>query len=291
MTDDLDRVPARSTRIAILGAGLMGAEIAALCAVVGFDVVATVSPATSAAMVAERVDRAIPGTGPMVNVASSSATACEGASVVLECLPEDLEFKHRELRIAQRVAPAALLATNTSSLSVTRVAEGLDAPERLVGIHFLNPPTLFDVVEVIPGVDQSMTGPAAEFVRSIRKEPLVLGRDVPGFLINRLQMAMLRECVYLVDEGVASAEDIDFLMEAGLARRWTALGPFATASLGGATLFETIAREVYPSLAANVAPVNGVARRTFNDEETSALRAGRVGKLKRIRAAIDGSPT
>jgi 3-hydroxybutyryl-CoA dehydrogenase len=128
---------------------------------------------------------------------------------------------------------------------------------------------------------------ARSFLRSLGKHPIELTRDIPGFLINRLQMALLRECVHLVDERVASPEDIDLLVEQGLGRRWAALGPFATASLGGAALFERIAIEVYPSLAADTVPTGGVARRSLSDEQLAHLRSRRAGSLARIGAALD----
>jgi 3-hydroxybutyryl-CoA dehydrogenase len=172
---------------------------------------------------------------------------------------------------------------------VTRIAEGMSRPERLIGLHFLNPPSMFRVVEVVPGIgqDPALLERARSFLRSLGKRPIELSRDIPGFLINRLQMALLRECVHLVDERVASPEDIDLLVEEGLGRRWAALGPFATASLGGAALFERIAIEVYPSLAADTAPTRGVARRTLSQEQLVHLRARRARSLARIGAALD----
>jgi 3-hydroxyacyl-CoA dehydrogenase len=276
-------------KIAILGAGLMGAGIAADCLGAGYDVAVTVSHASSADVARARVEAVLGVPTRRLTVASGTPAAARGAELVLESLPEDLELKVRELRAAELAAPDALLATNTSSLSVTRIAEGMSEPERLIGLHFLNPPSMFRIVEVVPGIgrDPALLERARSFLRGLGKHPIVLTRDIPGFLVNRLQMALLRECVHLVDEHVASPEDIDLLVEEGLGRRWAALGPFATAGLGGAALFERIAIEVYPSLAADTLPSGGVARRTLSDEELGHLRAGRARSLARIGAALD----
>jgi 3-hydroxybutyryl-CoA dehydrogenase len=276
-------------KIAILGAGLMGAGIAADCLAAGYDVAVTVSQASSTDAARARVEAVLGTPACRLTVASGTAAAATGAELVLESLPEVLELKVRELRAAELAAPDALMATNTSSLSVTRIAEGMSEPERLIGLHFLNPPAMFRVVELVPGVgqDPAVLEHARSFLRSLGKHPIELTRDIPGFLINRLQMALLRECVQLVDERVASPEDIDLLVEEGLGRRWAALGPFATASLGGAALFERIAIEVFPSLAADTVPTGGVARRALSDEQLARLRARRARSLARIGAALD----
>jgi 3-hydroxybutyryl-CoA dehydrogenase len=276
-------------KVAILGAGLMGAGIAADCLAAGYDVAVTVSHASSTDVARARVEAVLGTPTRRLTVAGGTSTAASGAELVLESLPEDVELKVRELRAAERAAPDALLATNTSSLSVTRIAEGMLEPERLIGLHFLNPPSRFRVVEVVPGIgqDPALLERARSFLRSLGKHPIELTRDIPGFLINRLQMALLRECVHLVDERVASPEDIDLLVEEGLGRRWAALGPFATASLGGAALFERIAIEVYPSLAADPVPTGGVARRALSDEQHAHLRTRRARSLGRILAALD----
>src|SRR5882757_1370583 len=225
----------RRERIAILGGGLMGSAIAADFLAAGHPVALTVSSRTSASTARERVEQVLGRQAEQLEIAADTAAAATAADVVLECLPEELGLKHGELRVAEQVAPEALLATNTSSLSVARVAGGLDDPERLVGIHYLNPPGTFRVTEVVPGTapDTNALERAVALLRSVERVPVVLRRDAPGFLINRLQMALLRECVNIVDEGIAGAEDVDLIVQRGLGRRWAALGPFATVSLGG----------------------------------------------------------
>ena len=277
-----------SERIAVLGAGAMGAALAAEWLAAGHEVAITVSAATSPAQARARVAAHGAATDALV-VAAGSADAAAGAVLVLESLPEDLAVKRRELRLAEEAAPAALLATNTSSLSVTAVAEGLRDPARLVGIHYLNPPQAFRVVEVVPGPagPGAATDRALALLAAVGKRGVLLQRDVPGFLINRLQQALLRECVHLVDAGVATPEDIDLVIEEGLGRRWAALGPFATASVGGAELFATIAEQIWPALSAQRTPTGGVARRDLDAAAVAALRERRRQALEQLGAVLD----
>ncbi len=179
--------------------------------------------------------------------------AAEGATLVIESLPEDLALKASVLTIAlAAAAPDAVIATNTSSLSITSIGAAVGAPERTVGTHYLNPPLLMPTVEVISG---ELTSPetvtfACDAVAALGKLPVVVRRDVPGFLWNRLQFALVRECVWLVENGVATAEDVDLVMREGLARRWRRVGPMRAIALGGVDTWNRAVRNVVPELSA-----------------------------------------
>jgi 3-hydroxybutyryl-CoA dehydrogenase len=177
---------------------------------------------------------------------------------VLETVSENLETKHAVFESAVENAPAdAVLATNTSSLRVSDIAAGVsDEAHRVVGCHWWNPPYLLAPVEVVRGEATSAETVArtAEFVERAKHDPILVERDIPGFVWNRIQFAVLRECAHLVSEGVASIEDVDRAIRDGYARRTAVLGPFETADLAGLDLFATIAEELYPHLADDDAP-------------------------------------
>jgi 3-hydroxybutyryl-CoA dehydrogenase len=145
------------------------------------------------------------------------ATAVEGADLVAEAVPEDLDIKTDVLTDAEDVAGEdTVLATNTSSLSVTELASTLDRPGNLIGLHFFNPVHIMSLVEVVDGerTDESTRAFGIEFVEGIDKTPVVV-RDVPGFASSRLGVALGVEAIRMVEEGVASPRDIDNAMELG----------------------------------------------------------------------------
>lgn len=265
----------------------MGAVIARLWAAAGSDVCVTTSSRTSREEALRRID------GRGVTWVASVEDAARGASFVLESLPEDLELKRNQLRLAQAAAPAALLMTNTSSLRVGEIASALDDPSRLVGAHFFNPPDLIRLVEVVGG---ESTAPAAiaeaeaELIR-IGQQPVRVKQDSPGFVINRLQFALVREAVAIVDQGIADAEVVDRVVAEGLGPRWAASGPFETVALGGPELFERIARLIYPVLSAEREPNGGLDRLSLTPDELRAARERRsalLGKLFEALAANEG---
>ena len=144
-----------------------------------------------------------------------------------------------------------------------------------MGTHYLNPPAAFPVVELIAGPRTSPEAYATveTVLRAMGQTPIRVRKDAPGFVINRLQFAVLREAVALVDEGIVSAEDLDIVVRDGLARRWSQAGPFTVAAMGGPELFARVATQVWPHLSNATAPSDGVARRTFDGDELERIRA------------------
>jgi 3-hydroxybutyryl-CoA dehydrogenase len=153
------------------------------------------------------------------------------------------------LGMAARTAETATIATNTSSLSVSRLGEAIGAAERTLGTHYWNPPLLMPLVELVRGddTDDSRFEAMREQLVALGKRP-VLVEDVPGFVWNRLQLALLREALWVVENGVASAAAVDEVVRMGHGRRWRLTGPFETAALGGAHVFETVAANLFPLL-------------------------------------------
>jgi 3-hydroxybutyryl-CoA dehydrogenase len=149
--------------------------------------------------------------------AGSTREAAAGATVVIEAIPEVLEWKRALLLdIQDTVAPGCLLGTNTSSLSIQAIAEGLSAPERVIGLHFFNPVHIMALLEVVvaPTTSEATVLDAQALAAEIGKEVITV-RDVPGFATSRLGVALGMEAIRMLESGVASAEDIDKAMVLG----------------------------------------------------------------------------
>jgi 3-hydroxybutyryl-CoA dehydrogenase len=220
---------------------------------------------------------------------SIDAADIVGATVIVESIVEDLPTKQALFAMLDRTAaPTALLCSNTSSLPITAIAADVSHPERVIGTHYWNPPHLLPVVEVIPGertAPETVTAVLALLAR-MGKEPVRVRREAPGFIWNRLQLAMLRECLWLVSTGVATPEDIDTIMERGLGRRWSLSGPFATVRLGGPHIFARVAEELFPQFAAEPDEPEGwreILTTSRTDIDSAAARAARERALVALR--------
>ncbi len=181
-----------------------------------------------------------------------TAEGVAGAELVIETVSEDLDVKHEVFGNVAAAAPDdAVLASNTSGIPPSDIAAGVpEAADRVVVCHWWNPPYLLPLVEVVPGeaTSEETVERATAFVEAVDRDPIVLNREVPGFVWNRIQFAVVRECVHLLEEGVASLEDIDAAVRDGYALRTAVVGPFETMDLAGVDLFETIADDLYPEL-------------------------------------------
>ncbi len=228
----------------------MAPEIAAALASAGAPVVVC-GRAPERADAAARAASVLAGGGEISAVAMDEA-AFAGAGLVVETVAEDLELKRGLLARIEAWCPAeAVLTTNTSSLRIADIASALARPERFAGLHFLKPGHLTAVVEVVPGpaTDPEVVAGLEARARAMGKAPLVVRADEPGFIWNRIQFAVLRECLHMLEAGVADAGDIDAAVSDGLAPRWMAAGPLATADLGGLSVFATISAQLFPHLA------------------------------------------
>src|SRR6185437_3145690 len=175
--------------------------------------------------------------------------------LIVESLPEQLALKAEVLGELCARHRAAIVASNTSSLSISALGEAAGVAERIVGTHYWNPPLLMPLVETIAGPDtpRELLVAVLGLLRAIGKRPIVLEREAIGLLWNRLQLAVLRECEWLVEHGVATPQTIDEVMRDGLARRWRLTGPFETVGLGGAKTFDAIAANLFPLLSSATA--------------------------------------
>jgi 3-hydroxybutyryl-CoA dehydrogenase len=180
----------------------------------------------------------------------TDADAASEADIIVESVVEDLVEKQEALAPIVASNPQAIVASNTSSIPITAIGAAIGAGERTVGAHYWNPPLLMPMVEVIRGDETAVAvvDTMTSALRSLGKRPVLVDRDVQGFAWNRLQLALLREAVWLVENGVASPETVDEIVRDGLARRWRYTGPFQTAALGGAATFERVANLLWPAL-------------------------------------------
>jgi len=249
--------------VAVLGAGTMGHGIAQVCAAAGC-VVALHDVDEGAARrglerIRENLDKGVElakvtpeerdAAVGRIRVATSVADAAAGADLIVEAAPESLELKGRIFEEVDRVAPAgALLATNTSSLSIETLARSVRSPERFLGLHFFNPVHVMKLVEVVWGPDTSDATrlAAVAFVRRLGKEPVVV-RDAPGFASSRLGIVLGMEAIRMVEQGVASPEDIDRAMELGYRHP---MGPLKLTDMVGLDVRLGIAEYLHRTLGA-----------------------------------------
>jgi 3-hydroxybutyryl-CoA dehydrogenase len=251
--------------VAVIGAGTMGPGIARIFAQAGAAVRLTARRESSVEAARERLGDA------QVLFTTSLDEAVEGVLLVVETITENVEAKREVLARAEKLAaPDALLTTNTSSLRLEPLAEALERPERFAGLHFLNPPDLVDAVEIVGGAQTAPRTMATlkEWMAELGKAPIVVRRDVAGFVVNRLQYALLREAYALVDAGVCSFEDVDRAVTHGLGSRWAGIGPFETMDLAGLDVHAAVAANLWPELSNTIEPSPSLDRA----RERGALR-------------------
>jgi 3-hydroxybutyryl-CoA dehydrogenase len=279
--------------VVVVGSGLMGSQIAAEYALGGHTVHCLARrPEATAERTAEAFATAL-RLG-LHDAAATSAAAARltvvgelaeipACDLVVESIPEDLALKGEVLTPVAAHFPAAVIASNTSSLSIGEIGEACAAPERTVGTHYWNPPLLMPLVEVVAG--PRSTPQAVELARgavaSCGKRPVLVQRDVPGFIWNRLQHALLREALWIIDNGVATPEAVDEVVRFGNARRWEHVGPFAAAALGGIDTWQRVAGELFPVLS-NADAAGDLGRGLWADEAALArIAAERDAELAR----------
>jgi carnitine 3-dehydrogenase len=236
--------------VAVVGAGSTGASWAGLFAAHGCAVricdaregaaAAALDRAASAArFLVEKglADAATAETGlASLTAAPSLPAAVRGARLVQECVPDDEALKRRVFAEIGRYAPEdCLIATSSSGLSITAIQQDTPHPGRTLAAHPYNPPHLVPLVELAAGdlTDPDTIARAAAFYARAGKEPVVVKRDVPGYIANRLSAALWREAIELVRSGVASVEDVDKAVRSGPGLRWAVMGPHLIYHLGG----------------------------------------------------------
>jgi ketoreductase RED1 len=232
--------------VAVIGAGTIGLSWATLFAAHGMSVRVQDPRPDVARAVGEAVRhfaRTQPEKAPdpqrlqdRIAVVDDVESAVAGVDVVQENAPERLPLKQEMLARIEAAAPeGALIASSTSALMPSDLARAMRTPQRLVVGHPFNPPEVLPLVEVVPG---ERTAPeaverAVAFYRSVGRRPVVLHKEINGFVANRLQSTLFRECVWLVTQGVVSAAELDQIVTESIGIRWATAGPFESFHLGG----------------------------------------------------------
>lgn len=226
--------------VAVIGCGLIGASWTALFLAHGLDVQASDPSAAAQGGLDRFLAKALPqlsslgynGKGRLTFTTDLPA-ALQGADFVQENAPEDEALKRRLLaEIDEILPPDVIVAGSTSSLLRSRLVADCRHADRHITAHPFNPPHLIPLVEIV-GADRAVIERAVAFYRSVGRKPVVLRREMPGHIANRLASALWREAVYLVEQGVASVADIDTAMTEGPGLRWAAVGPHMAYHLGG----------------------------------------------------------
>ncbi|KAA0679292.1 3-hydroxyacyl-CoA dehydrogenase family protein [Roseomonas genomospecies 6] len=293
-------------RIGIIGAGLMGHGIAQVFAAAGHRVDVQEPDPDRRAGIVDHVRRNLQGLGLDI-AAAERIRPCEtlddavaNADVVIEAVPEDLELKQRIFAAVEAVAPPhALLASNTSVIPITRIMEPLRDKSRAMGTHWWNPPYQIPLVEVIQTADTDDAAVAAMIglLASVGKMPVHVRKDVPGFIGNRLQHALWREAIALVQNGVCDAETVDAVVKASFGRRLAVLGPLENADLVGTDLTLAVHGHVLPDLDRTPGPLpllrdlvasgrlgmkSGAGFRTWTDAQRTETHARLSAHLRRL---------
>ncbi|HEY7200587.1 MAG TPA: 3-hydroxyacyl-CoA dehydrogenase family protein [Candidatus Dormibacteraeota bacterium] len=235
------------TRLAVVGAGSMGAQIAQQAALHGVeaglhDVSAEAlerAVASNRGLLQRRVDRGRLSAADAeaalarVRTATDLAEAVAGADVVIEAVVEQLEVKRAVFAELDRLAPpGALLATNSSTMGISSIADATGRPDRCCNMHFFYPPLVMDLVEVVrgPQTSEETVERAMALAREMGRTPVLLRREIGGFIVNRILHMASQEAYRLLDAGVATFEDIDTAVEKGL--NWP-MGPFRLGDFSG----------------------------------------------------------
>lgn len=251
-------------KIGIAGAGTMGSGIAQIFGRKGYKVVITdiseevldkskkLVDIFNSSLIEENIITESEARTAVENISfSTDKNVFADADLIIEAIIEKMDIKQDFWKEVEGIAKKdAILATNTSGLSIVEISKKVERKERFVGMHFWNPPHIIPLVEIIRGdkTDDETVNNLVELIKIIDKEPVVVQKDAPGFIGNRLQFAAFREALNIVEEGIATPEDVDRAMKYGPGFRYPILGPLETADLGGLDTFYYISSYLFNAL-------------------------------------------
>jgi 3-hydroxyacyl-CoA dehydrogenase len=294
------------SKVAVIGAGLIGRAWAISFARAGHDVFLFDREASATDRALAYIDSVLGdldgndllnGVRPeavrrRIGRAESLAEAVNDAAHVQENAPEELAIKRRLYAELDPLAgPKCILASSTSALLPSHVFRGLEGAQRCLVVHPINPPYLIPAVEVVPSpwTDPAIVDQTAHFMRAAGQAPIVMRREIDGFVMNRMQGALLEEAFRLVADGYASVEDVDIGLREGLALRWSFMGPFETIDLnapGGvadyARRYQQIYERLFPSMQRRV-DWTGDVLRIVKRERRAKLADSDLGERARWR--------
>ena len=276
--------------IAVIGAGVMGSGIAQAFAQAGYEVRLQARSEGTLRAARHRIagnQEAMVRAGLLseglareamarIRTTTKLEEAARGCQFVNENVPEDLALKREVFAALDRHTPRdAVLSTDTSGLSIGAIASATGRPEMVVGLHWMNPPHLMPPVEVVRGgrTAEGTMDLTCALARRIGRVPIRVEKDARGFVWNRLQLALVREAIHVVEQGIAGPEEVDLAVTAGLGLRWAAVGPLRLMDLAGLATFHAVASYLYPELCAAREPQPALAARLAAGE--TGARSGR----------------
>jgi len=303
------------TTAAVIGMGSMGPGIAATLARGGMTVrcydTDPQAMARSTALIdgawniLESLDVPAQGTKDAIALCDGLAECVSGADLVIETVPENLELKLSLLsELDSLVTADCILASDTSGIPITSLQAGNSRPGRIVGMHWSNPPHIIPIIEVISGAetDKATVEWMVETVKKINLVPIIVKKDVPGFVENRVLYALLRECVDLVEEGVIEPEELDKCVSWGIGYKTAVIGPMALLDMAGLDIYEAVSSYLNKELCTRTDVSKFVSERTasgklgmktgagvyeYTPEQIDALRGARAKKLVAVRKALE----
>ncbi len=294
------------TRVAVIGAGFVGRAWAISFARAGCEVALWDQDKEAPGKAQAYIERLLPDleandllnggsagqVATRIGVATTLESALEGTAHVQENTPEDVEVKRAVFARLDAAAPTdAVLASSTSAILPSAFTENLKGRGRCLVVHPINPPYLIPAAEIVPApwTDPSVVERAAKFLRAAGHAPIVMKRELDGFVMNRLQGALLEEAFRLVEQGYAGVEDVDIGIRDGLALRWSFMGPFETIELnapGGvrdyAERYEGIYSNIFPSTQWRV-DWKGPVMDKIESERRERLSADKLGERQAWR--------
>jgi len=276
---------ANINKVAVVGAGTMGPGMAATFARHGYDTTlsdikpeqiekakGTIDFVFKTLLGGEFITEAdIEAARGRLTLTGDQSVAVADADYIVETVPERLEIKRSVFQqLSEQARKDAVLASNTSGIPITTLQEGIKNPGRVIGMHWSNPPHLIPVIEVIKGkqTDQATVDTTVAVVESVGMVPGIVDKDVPGFVENRILYAIMREALHLLDEGVASAEDIDKITKWGIGYKLAVIGPLELLDVAGLDIYTAVASYLNKDLSNNTG---------ISSTVTSKVEAGKLG--------------
>ncbi|MEO8386282.1 MAG: 3-hydroxyacyl-CoA dehydrogenase NAD-binding domain-containing protein [Betaproteobacteria bacterium] len=253
----------RTSTALVVGGGTMGADVAMVLARAGCKAIVLESSSVRLQSLPDYFSRGMADLGyshradRLSTCSSLNEVPWSNVDLVIECIPEQLDIKQALFaELVRRVRPDALLTSNSSSFPISAIAEGLMSASRMFGLHFFMPAHLVPLVEVILGKDSEPDNAdqLMAFMRACGMVPVLVKKDLPGFLANRLQHALAREAFAMIEDGVATAEDVDKAVRFGFGFRFLAAGPVLQRDHAGVEVHTAAAATMYPSLSVATVP-------------------------------------
>lgn len=270
-----------ANHLLVVGGGTMGADIAASFAVFGWEITVVNPPDRWAETFAHRFETACrrlghPGVSAPALIKTLADVSWAHIDLVIEAAPEDLGLKRNIFaELSRRARKDTPLCSNSSALPISRIGEGLAGEERMMGAHYFMPAHLIPGVEVVRSVKTADDAVArvCRWLTGVNKVPIVVKRDLPGFLVNRIQHAVSREAMKLIDRGIATPEDIDAAVRFGFGFRYLAAGPCLQRDHAGLDVHFAAAQSIYPDLCNDDNPSRILSERV--NEGALGMKTGR----------------